>query len=236
MTLPIHYFQWQSSCSGYRTRVPHFSRNRTCRRIGGHHQLTCMVCEPSPLKRRGRYTYFMHRLGSPGLCRDCRIRCAPTWQSTHQSEPRSALPLVPLHHRGKSGRKWHRIDEGIAAEAFGIDDGTGMALIDQASVWKYFDLDGDDNISMGEWELAREAAKQQVMDEHRITRLRHGTQLLRYPAGHLYLIANRMPEQLAAHANATGYGLSWALLSVLASLPRACGKIKLRKAALVPIL
>lgn len=69
---------------------------------------------------------------------------------------------------------------------------------DKPGLLKRFDLDGDGNIGLEEWEQARKAAQRQISDEHGQARLEHGTHLLRKPAGRLYLIANRTPEHLAA--------------------------------------
>lgn len=48
--------------------------------------------------------------------------------------PLSGLPCLWYRHlvEEKSGNKWRRIDSGISVEPFGINDGTGEALIDPA--------------------------------------------------------------------------------------------------------
>jgi hypothetical protein len=178
--------------------------------------------------------------------------------------PISGLPCLWYRYiiEEKSGNKWRRLDSGVSAELFGINDNSGTALIDpdgaeiitsnkQVTVkghyrhtewnliegetlyvlgehvtvggnrteldlrrevsdllteWKHdksgllqrFDRDGDGNIGLEEWELARSAARKQVEREHREIRLESGVHLLRKPSGRLYLIANRTPERLAS--------------------------------------
>lgn len=69
---------------------------------------------------------------------------------------------------------------------------------DKPALLTRFDKDGDGSINLGEWELARKAAHNQIKLEHQETRLEQVTHLLRKPTGRLYLIANRTPERLAS--------------------------------------
>ncbi len=178
--------------------------------------------------------------------------------------PTSGLPCLWYRFivEEKRGNKWRRVGGGVSTDPFGIDDGTGEALVepDQAeiitsrkqvttrgqhrhtewnliegetlyvlgehatigganavldlrqdvsallSVWKRdwpalvqrFDQNGDGNISIEEWERAREAALENVTRQHQKTRLEPGMHLLRKPPGRLYLIANRTPRHLAS--------------------------------------
>lgn len=82
---------------------------------------------------------------------------------------------------------------------------------DKPSLIQRFDLDGDGEISLREWELARRAARRQVEREHREARLHQGVQLLRKPANGLYLIAGGKPGELVARYRAW----AWIHLAVL---------------------
>lgn len=69
---------------------------------------------------------------------------------------------------------------------------------DKPSLLQRFDLDHDNRINLEEWELARKAAHREIEREHQAARFQQGTHMLRKSAGRLYLIANRLPEHLAA--------------------------------------
>ena len=69
---------------------------------------------------------------------------------------------------------------------------------DKSDLVKRFDVDGDGNISLEEWELARSTARKQVEREHHEIRLENGAHLLRKPSARLFLIANRTPEHMAS--------------------------------------
>lgn len=61
-----------------------------------------------------------------------------------------------------------------------------------------FDVNGDGQIDLPEWEIARKAAENHVDREHLEIRLRDGVHMMRQPRdGRLFLIANRSPEQIA---------------------------------------
>lgn len=176
----------------------------------------------------------------------------------------SGLPCLWYRYlvEEKDGGRWRHIDSGVSSERFGLDDGTGMALVDpddaeiitsnrqvvtssiyrqtewnliegemlyvlgehatigganaeldvrqdvsdlldewkqdQSGLAKRFDLDGDGEISLREWQLARHAAQTQVKRTHDEIRLQDGTHLIRKPRGRIFLIANRSPEQMAS--------------------------------------
>ena len=62
-----------------------------------------------------------------------------------------------------------------------------------------FDLNGDGEIDLHEWELARQAAKREVEKLHREIRLKDGINILRQPSdGRLFLLSNLTPEKLGA--------------------------------------
>ena len=62
---------------------------------------------------------------------------------------------------------------------------------------KRFDLDGDGEIDLREWELARKAAAREVEENHRELRQQPGVHVMRRPAsGRMYLISNLSPQQL----------------------------------------
>jgi hypothetical protein len=62
---------------------------------------------------------------------------------------------------------------------------------------KRFDLDGDGEIDLHEWELARKVAVREVEENHRELRQQPGVHVMRRPAsGRMYLISNLSPQQL----------------------------------------
>lgn len=69
---------------------------------------------------------------------------------------------------------------------------------DKPTLLKRFDLDGDGEIDLNEWQLARHAAHRQIENEHREARLQDGVHLMRKKSNKLFLIANRTPEELAS--------------------------------------
>jgi len=60
-----------------------------------------------------------------------------------------------------------------------------------------FDLNGDGEIDLREWELARKAAAREVEKNHRELRQQPGIHVMRRPSsGRMYLISNLSPQQL----------------------------------------
>lgn len=176
----------------------------------------------------------------------------------------SGLPCLWYRYviEEKDGTQWRRIDSGASSERFGLNDGTGMALVDPDDAeiitskkqvvrngpfrqtewtliegemlyvlgehvtiggenaeldlhqdisdllgeWKRdprslaqrFDLNGDGEISLHEWQLARRAAQRQIEKEHNEIRLQGSTHLVKKPNGRMFLIANRTPEQMVS--------------------------------------
>ncbi len=77
---------------------------------------------------------------------------------------------------------------------------------DMPALVKRFDLDGDGELSLAEWERARDEAKRQVLASHRDIAAHAETHVLRRPAdGRMYLISGLVPEKLAGRYRA------WAL-------------------------
>lgn len=69
---------------------------------------------------------------------------------------------------------------------------------DHPQLLKCFDLDGDGELSLKEWELARSAARREVETKHREIRSAPDVHVMHYPEdGRLYLISNMDPEKLA---------------------------------------
>lgn len=69
---------------------------------------------------------------------------------------------------------------------------------DQASLHQRFDLNGDGQIDLQEWALARQAARREVDRLHREVRNAADVHTLRRPtSGQLYLIANLDPDRIA---------------------------------------
>lgn len=68
---------------------------------------------------------------------------------------------------------------------------------DHPQLLKRFDLDGNGEIDLNEWQLARNAAKREVEKQHRELRLQPGVHVMRRPeSGQLYLLSNLSPHQL----------------------------------------
>ena len=69
---------------------------------------------------------------------------------------------------------------------------------DHPLLLKRFDLDGDGQLSLREWELARSAARREVEARHREARSSADLHLMHYPEdGRLYMISNMEPDKLA---------------------------------------
>ena len=69
---------------------------------------------------------------------------------------------------------------------------------DHPQLLKRFDLDGNGELSLKEWELARSAARREVEARHREIRGAADVHVMHYPVdGRLYLISNMDPEKLA---------------------------------------
>ncbi len=85
---------------------------------------------------------------------------------------------------------------------------------DKAGLLRRFDANGDGELSLDEWEHARDAATREVDLNHRELRLTDGVRLMKKPAhGRLFLIANREAASLERR-----YRLwSWAHLALLVS-------------------
>jgi len=68
---------------------------------------------------------------------------------------------------------------------------------DYPQLLKQFDLNGNGEIDLQEWQLARNAAKREVEKQHRELRLQTGVHVMRLPkSGQLYLLSNLSPHQL----------------------------------------
>jgi hypothetical protein len=68
---------------------------------------------------------------------------------------------------------------------------------DPEHLLKRFDLNGDGQIDLQEWELARKAAAREVEKQHRELRQQPGVHVMRRPAsGRMFLISNLSPHQL----------------------------------------
>ena len=68
---------------------------------------------------------------------------------------------------------------------------------DTVTLHQRFDLDGDGQINMQEWELARRAAQREIEQQHREIRLQPGVHLVRAPRdGRHFLISNLSPSRI----------------------------------------
>ena len=74
---------------------------------------------------------------------------------------------------------------------------------DQPSLLTRFDLNGDGSLDLREWELARQAARREVRQQHQIAQAQPGTLTLRKPRDDRpYLLSNLAPDQLAKRYSA----------------------------------
>ena len=68
---------------------------------------------------------------------------------------------------------------------------------DKAGLLERFDLDGNGEIDLKEWELARRAATREVEKQHRELRATSGVHVMRAPAdGRLFLLSSLSPQRL----------------------------------------
>lgn len=180
--------------------------------------------------------------------------------------PLTGLPCLWYRYRieRKKGDRWEYVESGVSHDTFGVDDGSGLMLVDPEGAeihtsrkqisnaggyrktewtliegeaiyvigehvtlggpnavldkkadlatllaeWKRdksallarFDADRDGEISLDEWERARQAASEEVDRAHLDIRLKDGIHLMRKPAhGRPFLIANREVTALVRH-------------------------------------
>ncbi len=180
--------------------------------------------------------------------------------------PISGLPCLWYRYRieRQEGNRWEHVESGISDDTFGVDDGSGLLLVDpegaeilgsrkevsqsggyrktewtliegetiyvigehvtlggrnavldkkadvaillaewkrdKATLLARFDADLDGEISLDEWERARQAASEAVDRDHLDIRLKDGIHLMRKPAhGRPFLIANREVTALVRH-------------------------------------
>lgn len=68
---------------------------------------------------------------------------------------------------------------------------------DKVTLHQRFDLDGNGEIDLHEWELARKAAMREVEKHHRELRTQNGTHVMRAPSnGRLFILSNYSPQKL----------------------------------------
>lgn len=89
---------------------------------------------------------------------------------------------------------------GGASSALSLSEDVSALLAewkkDHPNLLKRFDLDGDGQIGMQEWELARRAAMREVQKQHREIRQRDGVHVMRASQAGLYLLSNLSPQKL----------------------------------------
>lgn len=117
----------------------------------------------------------------------------------------------------------------LAGDALQLDADADIKFLlaewkkDMPTLLKRFDLDGDGNLDMREWQLARSQAKREVAKNHRELRAAPHTHMMGPPeAGRLFLISSLPPEKLER------YYLRWAIAHVLIFLAALAGFAWLR--------
>ena len=94
--------------------------------------------------------------------------------------------------------------------------------VDKPALLKRFDLDGDGQIDLKEWELARRAALREVRKAHLEIRSAPGVNVMRRPRdGRLFLLADLDPNQLARR-----YGW-WTWIQLVIALAAGAGLLVL---------
>lgn len=96
---------------------------------------------------------------------------------------------------------------------------------EKATLLRRFDLNGDGEIDLREWELARRQAQREVERTHREIRLRDGVHVMRKPGDdRLFLISNLPPQRLVRR-----YGVwAWVHLGFLLSAVVGCAELLAR--------
>jgi hypothetical protein len=88
------------------------------------------------------------------------------------------------------------------SESLAMSERLGAWKEDRPRLRERFDLDGDGEISLAEWQLARAQARREVAREREILRAAPGVQVVRRPRdGRPFLLANLDAERLAARFN-----------------------------------
>ena len=93
---------------------------------------------------------------------------------------------------------------------------------DKAALKARFDLDGNGDIDVREWELARQAARREIAKQHQEIRSRPGIHMLRKPKdGRAFVISNLAPEQLARRYR------RWTAIQLVIAGVAGCGLLML---------
>ncbi len=93
---------------------------------------------------------------------------------------------------------------------------------DKPALLKRFDLDGNGQIDLKEWDLARRAALREVRKTQQEVLSQPGVSIMRKPRdGRLFLLADRSPEQIARR-----YGF-WTLTQLMIALSAGTGLVVL---------
>src|SRR5512143_4069729 len=92
------------------------------------HQLLGVVCQPQAPSHRRRHADLAHRLGAAGLYRTRRTRPP----GARLTSPVSGLPCLWYRYRveRRNGDRWEHIESGVSHDTFGVDDGSGLMLVD----------------------------------------------------------------------------------------------------------
>lgn len=97
---------------------------------------------------------------------------------------------------------------------------------DPAALKRRFDLDGNDEIDLTEWALARAAARREVARQHREARAAADAHLVRAPRdGRPFLIANIDPERLARRFGLWSLAHLTSFVGALAAIPWAIARM-----------
>lgn len=86
------------------------------------------------------------------------------------------------------------------SESLAMSAKLGEWKADRTALRRRFDLDGDGEVSLSEWQLARAQARREVAEERELLRAEPSVQVVRKPAdGRAFMLANLDAGKLAAH-------------------------------------
>jgi hypothetical protein len=196
----------QRPCVWYRYIIEERQSNNKWRRIGGGMSGdTFLLVDDTG-----------HALVDPD-CAEITTTDKRTW---HQDRRRyTEWLLTPGGHLYAIGEFSTEGGSGSALDAGGDTNALLAAWKrDKVELLERFDLDGNGEIDMREWQLARQAAKREIAKQHQEVRAQPGLHIMRRPRdGRLFLLANMDPHRLARRYR------FWTVFQLIIALGSASG-------------